>query len=231
MCKRGEVYYIRYNDAIGSEQFVGRPGIIVSSDESCKLGGVVQVVYTTTQYKSYWFNPVLTSTTKRCWALCEQITTIDKVRLGNRMCTLTEEEMASIDEALRGLLALEIPEPEPSEDAARIEELEAEVLDWQIEADCYKRMYEKAMEKLTEKRMSEGTVAAEPEAEADDRLNVNEAYWQEMVDKLGMGEALAKNIVAYRSENGRFESIRDLKKVPRFGAVCLERYGAMLTVE
>ena len=234
MCKRGEVYYIRYNDAIGAEQFVGRPGIIVSSNQSCDLGSVVQIVYTTTQYREYWFNPVLNSTNRRSWALCEQITTVDKVRLGDRMCTLTDEEMAEVDEALRKLLSLEVPVVDDSEKDTRIAELEAESLDWQIEADCYKRMYEKAMEKLSEKRLSDyefaGTVVAAAEEPGPEKLNVNVVYWQELVDKVGMSESLAKNIVNYRTENGRFESVVDLKKVPRFGNVCLERYGNMLTV-
>jgi uncharacterized protein len=33
----------------------------------------------------------------------------------------------------------------------------------------------------------------------------------------GIGEKMAENIVAYRSENGAFEDRNELKKVPRLG--------------
>lgn len=156
MCKRGEVYYIRYNDAIGSEQFVGRPGIIVSSNQSCDLGSVVQVIYTTTQYREYWFNPVLSSTTRRSWALCDQVTTVDKMRLGDRMCVLTEEEMVAVDDALRGVLGLEWPDAE--EEAEPVDEMD-ELAELRVEAELYHRMYDKLMDKMVnwygEKRISE----------------------------------------------------------------------------
>lgn len=151
MCKRGEVYYIRYNDAIGAEQFVGRPGIIVSSDTVNEHSATVMIVYTSAQYRNYWFNPELTSTTKRSWALCEQITTVDKMRLGDRMCKLTDDEMAAIDDVLTGLLGLDYPaeEPEPEEPEAEDD------FSWRVEAECYKRLYEKALEKLVERRYAE----------------------------------------------------------------------------
>ena len=147
MCKRGEVYYIRYNDAIGSEQFVGRPGIIVSSDVINEKQPTVAIVYTSTQPRSFWFTPELTSTSKRSWALCEQIVTVDKMRLGDRMCVLTEEEMVAVDDALRGVLGLDWPEEETAEEP--VDEMD-ELAELRVEAELYHKMYDKLMDKMVE---------------------------------------------------------------------------------
>ena len=151
MCKRGEVYYIRYNDAIGSEQFVGRPGIIVSSDVINEKQPTVAIVYTSTQPRSFWFTPELTSTSKRSWALCEQIVTVDKMRLGDRMCVLTEEEMVAVDDALRGVLGLDWPEADDADAAAEepVDEMD-ELAELRVEAELYHKMYDKLMDKMVE---------------------------------------------------------------------------------
>lgn len=73
------------------------------------------------------------------------------MRLGDRMCKLTDDEMAAIDDVLTGLLGLDYPAEEPE-----AEEPEAEdEFSWRVEAECYKRLYEKALEKLVERRYAE----------------------------------------------------------------------------
>ncbi|MGQ0286366.1 Tex family protein [Pasteurellaceae bacterium 22721_9_1] len=46
----------------------------------------------------------------------------------------------------------------------------------------------------------------------------------------GMTKTLAQNIVAYRDENGRFESRNDLKKVPRLGAKAFEQCAGFMRI-
>lgn len=52
--KRGEIYYINRTDATlqsGSEQYTGRPAIIVSNDKNNEFSTTAEVVYLTTQPK------------------------------------------------------------------------------------------------------------------------------------------------------------------------------------
>lgn len=46
----------------------------------------------------------------------------------------------------------------------------------------------------------------------------------------GMTKTLAQNIVEYRDENGRFESRRELKKVPRLGPKAFEQCAGFMRI-
>ena len=46
----------------------------------------------------------------------------------------------------------------------------------------------------------------------------------------GMSKTLAQNIVAYRDENGRFNSRSDLKKVPRLGPKAFEQCAGFMRI-
>lgn len=51
----------------------------------------------------------------------------------------------------------------------------------------------------------------------DKKININKASIEELADLKGVGPALAGRIAEYRSKNGLFVSIEDLKKVPGIG--------------
>ena len=48
-------------------------------------------------------------------------------------------------------------------------------------------------------------------------VNINKADEKELQSLNGIGESLATSIVQYRKENGKFETIEDLKNVPGIG--------------
>lgn len=149
---RGEVYYVMYNEAIGSEMGVGRPGIVISSDMVNASSDVVTVVYTTTQRKNYVYTPSIVSTSKPSWALCNQVVTVSKLRLSSKMCTLTKQEMERVDRALRLCLDL-VPEETADDDECeelnkKIAGLEEELMAKKIEIAMVEKMYEKALEML-----------------------------------------------------------------------------------
>jgi competence protein ComEA len=75
-------------------------------------------------------------------------------------------------------------------------------------------------------RIAAGSLpAAAPSAEAtltdggslDQKVNINTADTKQLVTLPGIGEALAKRIVDYRSKNGSFASVEDLKNVSGIG--------------
>ena len=98
---RGEIYYIRKACEEGFEPQTGRPAIVVSNDMCNRFSNSIEVVYLTAQPKKDLPTHVtIRSSTKPSVALCEQINTIDKSRLGDYIEECTEEEMESINNAL-----------------------------------------------------------------------------------------------------------------------------------
>lgn len=61
-------------------------------------------------------------------------------------------------------------------------------------------------------------------------VNVNTASQQLLAYVSGLGESLAANIVAYRNENGPFNSRAQLKKVPRLGPKAYEQCAGFLRI-
>ena len=99
---RGDIVYIeKRNDTIGHEQYSGRPAVVVSNDKGNMSSGTVEVVYLTTQPKHDIPTHVqIRSTGRLSTALCEQIWTISTERIGNLIGSVTEEEMAALEEAI-----------------------------------------------------------------------------------------------------------------------------------
>lgn len=90
---RGEIYYIHETEGTGSEQTGGRPGIIISNDIGNEHSPVVIIVYLTTQEKKTLPTHVKINTaTRPSIALCEQIETIYKGRIGNYIGQITDTE-------------------------------------------------------------------------------------------------------------------------------------------
>ena len=108
--KRGDIYYINYNtdnSEVGSEQKAGRPAIIVSNDTCNRESGVVEIVYLTTQNKTQLPTHVdINSARYRSIALCEQIKSVDKSKLGDYMGHITEAEEKQLNKALAVSLGL-----------------------------------------------------------------------------------------------------------------------------
>lgn len=98
---RGEIYYIHETEVNGSEQSGGRPGIIIGNDIGNEYSPVVIIVYLTTQEKKSLPTHVkINSSVKPSTALCEQIETIYKGRIGSYIGQITEVEQKNMDKAL-----------------------------------------------------------------------------------------------------------------------------------
>ena len=105
---RGDIFWVYQNhSAIGSEYKKTRPAIIVSNEKNNTYSGTVEVVYLTTAKKKPLPSHVSVDTMgKRSTALCEAICTVDKERLSAYYCTLTDEEMRLVDQAILVSLGL-----------------------------------------------------------------------------------------------------------------------------
>ena len=163
--KRGDIYYIdKFGTQTGSEQFSGRPAIIVSNDENNKYSGTVEVVYLTGQPKKDLPTHVTIRSAKQlCMALCEQITTISKDKIGNYMASCSDFEMVKIDIALQISLGIngvasgeedgadfDAEGEEDNEEGEDTYETEtsAEVAKIEAERDVYKTLYNDLLNKM-----------------------------------------------------------------------------------
>ena len=62
-------------------------------------------------------------------------------------------------------------------------------------------------------------------------ININTASKSLLSYVSGIGEKMAENIVAYRSENGPFEDRKELKKVPRLGDKAYQQAAAFIRIK
>ena len=144
-CYRGDIFYIENRgEVVGSEQRSGRPGIIVSNDLANKHSPNVTVVYLTSREKK----PLPTHVEVICKvpsiALCENIQTVSKERLGYFIRSCTTSEMKAIDKALLLSLSLTIVEEDLNEPTAI-----------EIERNLYKNLYEQLLDRITVKPSTE----------------------------------------------------------------------------
>ncbi|OFI07508.1 mRNA interferase endoA [Clostridium acetireducens DSM 10703] len=105
--KRGDIFYADLSPVVGSEQGGIRPVIIIQNDIGNKYSPTVIVAAITSQInkaklpthveissEEYGLN-------KDSVVLLEQIRTLDKRRLKEKIGHMTEEDMVKVDEALR----------------------------------------------------------------------------------------------------------------------------------
>ena len=104
--KRGEIYYADLSPVVGSEQGGMRPVLIVQNDVGNKFSPtVIAAAITSQRFKTnlpthIQVNADECGLAKDSIVLLEQVRTIDKQRLKERMGNLDEKDMSRIDKAL-----------------------------------------------------------------------------------------------------------------------------------
>lgn len=167
---RGDIFYVdRFGTHVGSEQYSGRPAVIVSNDENNKYSDTVEIVYlTTSPKKDLPTHVTINSANYQSIVLCEQVTTVSVERLGNYIGRVTRDEMFHIEIAILVSLGIKVPdlkeklkENEKAEEKQEKEDLvenendverivdNAKVLSAAIaERDTYKELYEKLLDRM-----------------------------------------------------------------------------------
>ena len=113
--KRGEIYYADLSPVIGSEQGGVRPVLIVQNDVGNKYSPTVIAAAITSQKDKTKLPTHIqvdvdgSGLAKDSIVLLEQMRTIDKTRLGERMGTLNGNAMNRIDRAIGVSLGLGEP--------------------------------------------------------------------------------------------------------------------------
>jgi mRNA interferase MazF len=105
--RRGEVWWVALDPALGTEIKKTRPAVVVSNDSCNAFGARVVVLPVTSNVDSlYPGEAEIVVRGGAARALGDQIRSVDKERLRSRIATLTRDEMAVVDEALRITLGL-----------------------------------------------------------------------------------------------------------------------------
>ena len=100
--KRGEVWWVDFEPAMGSEIRKTRPAVIVSNDASNGAMSRVQVIpVTSNTSKLYVFESRIEVKGAQGKAMADQIMTADKQRLKKRIGRVSPSEMLGIERAIK----------------------------------------------------------------------------------------------------------------------------------
>lgn len=105
--QRGDVFWVRLDPTIGSEVNKTRPAVVISNNAGNEMSPrVIVAPITSSASKIYPFEAKVNLAGKKGKVLLDQIRTLDKSRLKDKIDILPTSTMQEIDKALKISLAL-----------------------------------------------------------------------------------------------------------------------------
>lgn len=167
--ERGEVYWVRMDSGLGTEQGVGRPGLIVTSDDLNTKNTTVTIAFLSRKFHPYQTYVEVWATGEKSYVICNQLMSYDKSRLGKFCGKLNAAEQKAVDDALENVLDLGYQDDE----ALKEKDREIEARDAVI------------AEKDTEIQSLKDAMGREREAASEEvtSLKIEVAMWQRLYEK------------------------------------------------
>ena len=105
--KRGEVWWVEFDPAVGSEVRKTRPAVIVSNDAANRnLARVVVIPLTSNTERQYPGEAIVSVNGKASKAMADQIMAADKARLKTQIGKVDKTDMQAVEDAIRVHLSL-----------------------------------------------------------------------------------------------------------------------------
>lgn len=232
--RRGEVWYVDYSDSYGHETALGRPAIVISSDMLCATNSTIIVAYLTTSEKRA-DRPTsieISSTGRKSWVLIDEIFTVDRRRLRNRLCMMKPDEMEKVERGIMGSMGVN-----HLLENAEAQEAEHDWDSLEMERDYYKRLYEKALDHFTDQKFEADIKPRKSEPEPEKSVEILDEVPREKPDvntcseqdlrAAGMRSDQAAEVIANRP----YKNFREILSLPSITKIQYEIFKNKLQVK
>jgi mRNA interferase MazF len=106
--KRGEIYWVKLDPTFGREINKTRPCVVISNNRQNEYSPLVIVLPITSDLeKIYPFETVMPLGQGKAKVLTDQVRSIDKKRLGDKLGQVSERTMEELSEKMKRVMALE----------------------------------------------------------------------------------------------------------------------------